>query len=197
MPARQPLPPSRAYNLPAAGPLEDSRYPALAFARANGLRGIGQRYVIPNGLSAVELEDRIWARTFGLWPRATTWNPNGRHKTSVPTHTPFHLRQLWQQMKDLNPALHKLRVRANTTDAVLTALTGVTSGFNLNDIQYYLNLEQRGWAPAYHSLRHPLHGPRIRQIDKVAAVPSQWVMSPATISLIEKKFVRKGLLAKP
>jgi hypothetical protein len=146
---------------------------------------------------AFELEDRIWARTFGLRPRATSWNPDGPLKKSVPSHTPFHLRQLWQQVKDLNPDLHKLRVRANTTDAVLTALTGVTSGLNLNDIQHYLNLEQRGRAPAYHTSRHPLHGPRLRQIDKVSVIHSQWVMSPATMSLIEKKLVRKGLLTKP
>lgn len=95
--------------------------PARHFEEAYGLSGIAEKYDFPEGLSARKIEKD------GYW------------KKDHPT-----LSQLWAQLVDRNPRLNAVTLREDSRLDLSHAVQGVASGFNVNDINFFLELDRKG-----------------------------------------------------
>ncbi len=196
---KKPLSLSRAFN--AA-----SRHPAWNFQRLNNLRGIAGAYKIPEGMTASEYEDRTLQRVFadkGLQKTLNQssakdmqdfWRSGGFWRALNDQPPPQLLTDSWNALVALNPQLQQVKAETNTLSSLLEAHYGVTSGFNIDDINFFLEQKKVGEGlPGLQSRNMPVHGERLERIE---AATSQmfWVVSPKTAEKIENRFKRRGIL---
>jgi hypothetical protein len=200
-PARRnkPLSLSCAFNMAARAPgHRDSNHPALQFSRANNLRGIAARYRIPGGEIASIYEDEMWRKMEAVVTlQAAATNMVGQNFWSIAEtmQPPAFLKKSWDKLVKLNPRLKDIRMNKNAAADMLNAHLGVTSGFNVDDINFYIEQQHTGEGkPAMQARRMPDHGGRLARIEAVAQEDLQWVASPATAKKIEQRFKRRGLL---
>ena len=196
----RPLSLSRAFNVASQRPGNAScRHPALLFQTENRLRGIAGRYVIPGNRTASEYEDHIWNEVEGaLKHRLAGYHPQGIWSVLVKSPPPAVLRDSWNELLRLNPQLKGVKVNRKNGADLLEAHTGVTSGFNVDDINFYLEQLKTGERlPSKQSRAMPVHGDRIARVEAAAGKHMYWVASPQTVEKIEARFRRRGLFKPP
>jgi len=159
----KPLPFSEAFNAV-------THQPAWEFERANDVKGIAGRYVIPDGMTAYSYERRML--------RSVKKN----------------LAQSWRKLRLANPELSRIRIDKTDAFSVYDAHMGVTSGFNIDDINFFMALRQRIEAVALYVRSSPVHGARLERIDAICRARLQWVPSPKTARKMEKLLLQRGAL---
>ena len=191
MPHRKPLSLSRAFNNAAT-------HPALRFQRDNHLRGIAGRYFIPDGKTAAQYE-KWMSRKMSAHVGAEIKKRNATDYDYWPIAEdlglPAFLEKSWDRLVELNPALEQVKLNRACVEDVYNAHIGVTSGFNIDDINFFLKQKHIGEGlPARQSHEMPVHGARLARINAAAEAQMYWVVSPATAKKIEKRFKRNGRL---
>ena len=180
---RRPLSLSKAFN-------DVSHHPARCFEIANNLRGIAGHYKIPRGMTAFALETRTAARMAAA-VRSEAQEKNiseAQRKNSEAGYlwdliktmkSPAFLLRSWNELVSLNPGLVHVRMNKRSSEDLYNAHRAVTSGFNVDDINFFIEQTHVGKGyPAQQAQEMPDHGDRIARIDSVSAVPVQWVLSP-------------------
>ncbi|MCC7037250.1 MAG: hypothetical protein IT560_08060 [Alphaproteobacteria bacterium] len=197
---RKPLSISKAFN-------QASRHPAWNFQRGNNLRGIAGAWKIPEGMTASGYEDITLKRLFAdeelqqLAGVKTTraleayWRGGGIWQKLKDADAPQVLKDSWDALVSLNPKLAAVTVDREKLRSLLDAHYGVTSGFNIDDINFFQAQKKIGdGLPAKQAHAMPDHGPRLTRIDAVSKPPMYWVASPETAKKVEQRYKRKGLL---
>lgn len=193
MPHRKPLSLSRAFNNAAT-------HPALQFQRANNLRGIAGRYYIPDGKTAAQYEKAMSRKMHDHVEQEMAKcgaTPYEYWATAERLGLPGFLEKSWDKLVELNPVLKDVKVNRSSVEDVYNAHIGVTSGFNVDDLNFFLEQKHTGQGlPALQARNMPVHGARVARIESVAAVSFSWVASPKTAKKIEARFKRRGLFKK-
>ena len=190
----RPLSVSRAFNVASRRPGDHtSRHPALDFQTANLLRCIAGRYVIPSNYTAPEYEDltsrkmhdAAAALAGGEAPRFKFWDIIEK------APPPEFLRKSWNKLVRLNPVLKGVRFDKANAEEMYNAHLGVTSGFNVDDINFFLEQKKVGdGLPAKQAREMPVHGERLQRIEAAALTPMFWVASPKTAEKVEERLLR-------
>ena len=110
------------------------------------------------------------------------------------------LNDLWRRLNTLNSGLGAVALRRKDPRDMYYALMGVTSGFNADDINFFLERYRQG-VPAW---AYSQSLPRLKQLyDEIEtrAESMQWVAAPATLekikSKLDKRDVRHRVKEKP
>ncbi|MEZ0224353.1 MAG: hypothetical protein ACAH83_07370 [Alphaproteobacteria bacterium] len=191
MPHRKPLSLSRAFN-------DAATHPALRFQRQNNLRGIAGRYFIPDGKTAAQYEkwmSRRMSAHVGREMKKRNATEFDYWAVAEDLGLPPFLEKSWDRLVELNPALKDVKLNKSGVEDVYNAHIGVTSGFNVDDINFFLKQKHIGdGLPAKQAREMPVHGARLARIRAAAEAEMFWVVSPATAKKIEKRFKRNGRL---
>jgi hypothetical protein len=186
--------------------------PAYRFEKASGLKGIAGNYKYPGGLNAVEFDD-AWTWTFHQYGGGTAALPTALVKMGVPMpeiglreeinaylkRAPKELqdalRNVWDELVTLNPALKAVRVDKTDIGMVYDAINGAASGFNANDINYYFEADNSDEAR-----RAYFQDPRRVRIEDETGARACWIASPETLDLIclklEERTVRAAAIRR-
>lgn len=158
---------TKAFNK-AAVPLERHQRPALEFAEKAKLADIGQNWHLPAGLDAPTIEAYAlvlrWATQQG---RITADRYNQR------------LSVLCQTLEDLNPVLATLTYDRRDCLRMFDVALGVTSGFNADDIQFFLDGNYYSLA-----MQNRDYARQNNLAKQVTGVDMFWVPSPKTLHRI-------------
>lgn len=172
--------------------------PARRFEKDSGLSGIAVTYHIPDGRGPLAYENLYVSKNRGkpgiladvdLPPVAWLVVTVGAAPEKIAPLFLQRLREGWEKLAALNPPLQKLAFDRDDPVSLTHALIGATSGFNTDDIQFYLNLK---WA--HDTDGYPL-GPanlpdgydaRLARIEKSCKADFEWYPSPKTLARIEK-----------
>lgn len=188
--SKKPLPLSMAFCE------SDDCYPALKFASDNGLRDIAQFYTIPNGMTAFAYSEEVWRRDRWREDREN-WNlPKFIYQVIDLIDKPDFSKGRWKMLVDLNPCLKEVDLNIEDRKELRNAIAGVRYGFNVDDINFFLEQIHIGEGHAGRNAENiPVHADRVKRIFN-AAVNKEigWVMSPKTAIEVERQFVELGLL---
>lgn len=181
-----------------------ARQPTRLFEQQTGLTGIAANYVFPHPFTAAEYEDRyVWlfaADGFkhiptvltgtGL-PEETMLSPDRRcgiyeflQERSSGYKDLLHAG--WRDLERLNPETAQLVFDRNDIHQTYDALLGVTSGYNINDINFFLDLKRQGVAPGMHAQTLPGYKDIHWNIECMTNTRMQWVASMPTMEKIAK-----------
>ena len=158
---------AKAFNTRAL-PLNRHQQPALALAAQFNLRAIGKKYRLPPGLTAARLEAYVlaqrWAAQRGLIAQDTYAE---------------NLRETCALLSALNPTLTRLQFDRGDTGRLFDLLMGVSSGFNPDDIQFYL-------AGNYYSvaMMQQDYAAKNNAAQRCLGTDIGWVPSPRTLDKI-------------
>lgn len=173
-----------------------SRHPSIEFEQQNDLTDIGGYYNMPRGMSAAEYEDWFWGTNTAQLEAKDVAIGDGKRYMSAKQPS-SHVMNSWLELKALNPELENVRLDENLHYDVYCAVMGVTSGFNIDDINFFLEQLYVGHGyPAVQGRNMPTHGERLERIEDVSEERMSWVPSPRTAQRIESQFQAKGLLPK-
>jgi hypothetical protein len=190
MQAPKPLCFSKAFN-------DISIHPARKFELFNHIRGIAGRYKIPQGMTAKQYEEK---HRLLMQETLLTSVPNkdiAPHILWQETRTiqpPAFLQESWDRLVKLNPILKTIKMNSDNTRDLYNAHMGVTSGFNTDDINFYIERDNDGGQAAKQAREMPVHGDMLKRINAVSATHLNWVPSPQTAQKIEAGFKRRGML---
>lgn len=171
-----------------------SRHPSHQFEQENDLQDISGVYDMPFGMQASEYEDYFRQAVSFLLSEAGIELGGGA--TYMKQRLPLPIvKNSWEALKALNPVLDHVKMDEENGYDVYCAVMGVTSGFNIDDINFFLEQihVDRGFA-ALQARNMPDHGPRLARIEGAAAGYMGWVASPKTAKAVEAQFKKKGLL---
>jgi hypothetical protein len=169
--------------------------PAYRFEKASGLKGIAGNYKYPGGLNPVQFDD-AWTWTFysngetQLYPTALVDRgialPRVGAREEISEYlarTPREIQDAFQGVLDeliaLNPELKGVRVDRKNIGMVYDVINGVASGFNVNDINYYLEADNSDTAR-----RAYFEDPRRLRIENETGARPCWIASPQTLDLV-------------
>ena len=98
--------------------------------------------------------------------------------------------QLWAQLVDRNPRLNAVTLREDSRLDLSHAVQGVASGFNVNDINFFLELDRKG-VPAGAYLDKNVETREIYDwIRKETGCDDiRWVPSPPTFREIKRQLL--------
>lgn len=148
---------------------------ALEFEARYGLSGIGRRYIMPpdHDMQSLEYEIR----------RRVQW-------VDIPMNERLKRAQGYADtLTALNPGLTWVSYQRQDLLDVWHFILGVTSGYNPDDIDYFINNIGR---PHHNS--HYQNDPGLKKLSVLFnnhAVAIQWRPSPKTVELIISKFLPK------
>lgn len=189
------------FNTRSRAAEELSRLPAHRFELETGLTGLAGNYRFPGSLRAKDFEDRYF------WGNKGT-PPAFLKETSLPEkeidvralggidHAVAHsspgfrhvMLQLWDKMVRLNPPLAAVAVDRANPNHVYDALHGAASGFNPDDINFYLRTRWiEGKMPAL------LIASGTRAVENLCGVMPEWITSPQTLDKIGEQLGRGKL----
>lgn len=179
-----------------------SHQPARRFEVKTGITSIAGDYQLPNGMNAAQFEDHFnWQflgdRTVpppalaekGLMTSATSPELNLDVLKTAPPEVGQFYRQTWDHLVELNPILKDVKLDRTNLVEVNHAISGVSSGFNTNDINFYLE-RNRGGASA----KGYFEDPRFKWIAAESGERPTWIASPETLTTITNSVAEaKGL----
>lgn len=146
--------------------------PALEAEEKFGLKGISQRYKMPDGLTEDDLEIYLCLLV----------HAQKRNELSCSIlHTA--LAETWNILLKKNPELEQLEVNKNDVATVSEAVFGVTSAFSIDDISFYLSLKGEWMAKHGESEYGPLYDRVIKHVEL------GWIPSPGTLDNIARQIV--------
>jgi hypothetical protein len=190
MRAPKPLCFSKAFN-------DLSTHPARKFEVFNHFRGIAGRYKIPDGMTAKHYEQKHHDRLQEALLASVPDKDIVLHVLWQGTRTlpvPDFLHESWRRLVKLNPILKTIKMNPDNTRDLYNAHMGVTSGFNVDDINFYIERDNDGGQAAKQAREMPVHGAMLKRINAVSATHLNWVPSPQTAQKIEAGFKRRGML---
>lgn len=158
---------SRAFNRLRL-PSREHDQPARRFATRHGFKDIAGDWRLPQGLRAQDVEAYIlclrWALRFAQLP---------------PADYIARQERLLDRLFTLNPQLRRLRFDRKDTRKGFDLVMGVTSGFNTDDIQHFID-----GKVGYISRQDPAYA---RQSDRIERIfgHMEWVPAPVTMAKIE------------
>jgi hypothetical protein len=185
---------SRAFNLASRRPGDQHcRHPALEFQTQNHLRSIAGRYRIPGNYTAPEYEDVTSAMVIAETKAMVTPADKRSHWNVLERIAPPEpLKKSWNRLVRLNPVLKGVKFDRNNGEEMYNAHLGVTSGFNVDDMNFFLEQKRVGEGlPAKQAHEMPVHGDRLLRIEGMAKTPMFWVASPKTAEKVEARLLRK------
>lgn len=147
--------------------------PAAQFADHAHLRGIAGRYVFSKGVTPNEIENVLIQI--------------GQKSDVMPLY-----RKLWAHLKSMNPELKKIRLRKDNVENIRDAIMGVSSGFNIDDIVYFLKLRRQNILAALYNRTQPNTFSMISEIEERSGATMYWVASPQTLTKIRDRLRRRG-----
>lgn len=150
-----------------------SRLPAVQYERQAKMRGLSQFYVLPDNIRAADLEDLI-----------VTARPG-----------PF-VTALSRRVEKLNPILKKIPYNRDSHVAHFRVIMGVVSGFNVDDISYFMRSISRNGSPALNSRKKSPTKQMIAFIEAAGRPPMQWAPSRKTLEKICQRIKRKEYESK-
>lgn len=166
--------------------------PALELEKSCNISGISQEYTIPEGRTRASIEsdysEYLKRRIHGIIP-AVLFVEDIRQIKSL-------LRKSWegtlseeywenkmaedaQELIALNPILEAIQCDFSDPDNQYHFVFGVTSGFNIDDIQYFLDCQSnaRGVEEGFYASR---------ALEEQLDIDIGWIPSPKTIEKITK-----------
>lgn len=161
-----PPPLSDSFNHAAAS---EHLQPALTLQHTHGLSNIGQHYRMPHGLDVKMAE---------AYCMANGWLQHQGKIDRETTHE--NISALANRLIDLNPALARLQFDRNNLRHCTDIVMGVTSGFNTDDMQFFLdgNSYQK-------SMDNPAYAAKAAAaLDALGADHLGWVPAPKTLDRI-------------
>ena len=166
-----------AFNAPATQRLLLKKQPALQFEKQNSLAGIAGRYVMPENIKPFELESVL------IKVAATT--------EALPLYT-----DLWRRLEAANPELKSVFLQPDDPRCMDYALMGVVSGFNVDDINFFLKGHREG-IPSYTYSQSPQRFRRLyNEIERrTHSIP--WVPAPATLEKIKAQLDKQDKEKRP
>lgn len=182
-----------------------ARQPARSFEQQTRMTGIAGRYIFPENFTASEYEDRYtWlfsANGFkripevlkgtGLPEETMTEVPQGWRVKGLLAHVSEGYKALlftgWCDIERLNPQTEKVVFDRNDVEQTYQALLGVTSGFNIDDINFFLDLSRQGFPPGAHSRTLPGYNEMRLNVESRAGTPLYWVASMNTLKKIKQQ----------
>jgi hypothetical protein len=199
------MPLSDTFNDPA-------RHPAHRFEEKHGVSGIAGDYVFPRDMTAAAYEDYYtWefsphggiARHPGVFrdhdaPESKLNNlkpgPVARYvaEKASPEYRAL-LAEGWRQLEAANPVLKKLDFDRSNGGEMYNALMGVTSGFNPDDINFYLKLQRDNVLPGLHIQTAPAFKVHMEWMENRMSVCDRpgWIPSLPTLEKIRSEFREK------
>jgi hypothetical protein len=99
-------------------------------------------------------------------------------------------------LENINPRLENVIFNRGDIEEIYHALYGVASGFNVEDINYFLELCRKGVYPAVWSRSQPDIKPVAEHIEGRVRQHMEWVVSPPTLKKIKSKLDRKDARSK-
>ena len=108
------------------------REPARRYEKMYGLCDIAGKYRFPKSLSAKEIQDD------GHWKKDAG-----------------SLTVIWKKLVDRNPVLKNVREPTACKRDLVDAVMGVVSGFNVNDINFFLELSRKNLPAGSYSEKLP------------------------------------------
>lgn len=200
------------YELRHQTPQEhDETYPALKFQRHFGLRDIGCEWTMPDGKTMYETEQALWYNEILAlnFPIETILTPELAAQRSDIADTFDRAHKIADTLRALNPALRDIDVDPANWGELRGFIHGVVSGFNTDDIQYWIKGGRRGadldglrdriynesrkkpeesWYPQ--SLTDKFNGfAHAMGVDRIAFI--YWVPCPKTIGRIHAQLDEK------
>ena len=147
-----------------------SREPARQFEKAYGLSGIAGKYRFPKSLPAQKIEDD------GYWKEDYE-----------------SLTKTWKKLTDRNPCLKNIKVTEGSRHDFANAVLGVSSGFNVDDINFFLEMSKKG-IPAG---KYVSEQPEFKKIyDWIRQATGRddifWVPSLPTFKKIKRQLAGQG-----
>lgn len=108
------------------------REPARRYEKTYKLSGIAGKYRFPKSLPARKIQD------------------DGHWKKDYATLT-----GTWKKLVDRNPCLKQIKTQEGNRRELVDALMGVVSGFNVNDINFFLDLSRKNLPAGSYSEQLP------------------------------------------
>ncbi len=150
--------------------------PAVEFEKATGLSGIAQSYILPQGLSPVEISQYV-----------TVLAHAARQGDILPAQERFLVLRLLDNLKKDNPALKALRHGKENMHILRDIVHGVTSAFCVRDIQHFIDgnyLRVSLADPEYKALYH--------KVQDLSGASIAWVPALESLRKIERQVVAKN-----
>lgn len=197
---------------PAATP-DDSTTPALRFERLFGLENIGRRWIMPGGATMMAVEAQLKQGVISL--------DDDNDATLAEAHATGHRHQVEKFRRGLdyarifnhlNPALRPVQVDWDNWGQLRGFLHGVTSGFNEDDLENWIQggrytaecqtLQKRIAAEFYKVPEKSWYPESLREKFSARATPCPplllaqmcWFPCAKTIRNIHQQFDRKSAL---
>lgn len=188
-----------------------SRHPAHRFEAQHGISGIAGDYIFPDGMTASAYEDlynwqidegeRILRHpgildSFEAPERRMTHMP-GRIAAFVELQASSRYKSLlhegWRRLEEENPELKKLAFNRSNGGELYNALLGVTSGFNMQDIDLFLKARRTGQPPGLYIRNADAFRAHMEwmQNNLDACERPHWIPSLPTLEKIRDKLSRK------
>ncbi len=163
-------------------PNPDFRQPAADFEQKYGLRHIARSYHLPQGISAPELE------AYALLMHYRSDLPRAVYLGKMAA--------LWEDLVDRNPDLGKIKYDlAKNPDAHYFLAQGVASGFNPDDIGYFVQKQAEKKPPYAEMTRSRPYISLAAAFNEAAGM--QWAAAPETLARIARQFGKKSPPPKP
>lgn len=194
-----------------------SRHPAHRFEAQNNIDGIAGDYVFPNNMTAAAYEDRYtWLfdqhggiarmpeilKDFYAPERDFKGNEiKGGIADFLGEKASAQYRALlndgWNRLERANPELKALTFDRTHAGETYNALMGVTSGFNVQDIDFFLKLRRENKIPAMTVMNDPAFKKHLDWMQNAASVCERpcWVPSLPTMENITGQLKAKRGLA--
>lgn len=149
------------------------KQPSLRFEVQAGLSGICGQYIFPEGIQPFELEEMLVMLPL--------------QAEALPL-----FQDIWRRIELLNPVLGAVAVQKADSADIYHALLGVTSGFNIDDINFYLDTKRRGLKPWAYSQQQP-HLKKLYDDIQARACLMLWVAAPETLEKIKAQMDKKQI----
>lgn len=154
--------------------------PALRFQQAQRLSHVAGDYAMPAGLDARDVEAYVLS---------VFWAARNDHIGAG--EMAGRLQKITAKLLQLNPQLNDLRFDRAAARSCFDVCMGVTSVFNLDDIQHFID-----GKVGYVSLKDPAYRAQHNRI-LAACGHMHWVPSPATMTRIETQLQDRKAASAP
>lgn len=115
-------------------PERDWIYPACEFEKASGMRGISENYHMPNDMTLYE----AYAHVCALVDNALGHNMSGQFSQQAILPADLPILNFLENIVALNPSLQYIDYNPQNIEQVIDFLAGITSGYNPEDIDFFL-----------------------------------------------------------
>lgn len=163
------------------------RAPTLLFEKENNLQGIAGNYKFPGNLSAEEWEKNTiqpYVELTEIFDLSNQLDPSRQEKlrklTPIREQKLNKLNNILDSFIKINPELEKISIKRDNFTQVWDTLMGVTSLFNTDDINHFVNTKKG-------KRNSEVMKKRIAIIEQKLKTKIPYRPSPKTLSKIEKQ----------